>query len=39
MINLFPKDAIAFVDGLEPGVPTKMGSAYAQRMQGNASEA
>lgn len=31
VINLFAKDAIAFVEGLEPGQPTRMGSAYAKQ--------
>ncbi|MGF1687803.1 archaetidylserine decarboxylase [Photobacterium japonica] len=31
VINLFAKDAIHFVDGLVPGQPTLMGSAYAQK--------
>ncbi len=39
VINLFPKNAIEFVDGLEAGVPTKMGSAYATRVSGEQPEA
>ncbi|MBV1840598.1 archaetidylserine decarboxylase [Photobacterium ganghwense] len=39
VINLFPKAAVEFVEGLEPTTPTLMGSAYARRLNAGATVA